>query len=461
MSDEENLNLRGSIRDLRNVAKTLNAANFNFSMNALEKFLDGITVDKPAEPPEDILKPLLVKFLCGDYNFSSREIRNLPFIIYDSSITYNEAIKILRFMDFSRTSHLRGVLSVYLLNYDGSKKTELLRQKLNAIRNVDTVSLRKIFAASDKLFANERFMNMARLFADKLSVTNSLETIGLSNFYKTSKFIQASLRNFFRMPKFITDQFVILDELDAEFDTYQNIFPDLADAMIQNVVVNQNFGKKKCIDVFYRRLGDPRFGDRRFSWDRVSEKSKEIFKAWIAEDDLRIFFEITREVLRKALALVKTQEERDKAIANIKMWDEREFFWKFYLPYIGNTWVVLGSNAQEIAYQLKDMRIHGKLLGNYDKDKSGFLFQIGSYIFAEWSHNGALRVYPAQRVKDYIGNNISKTKMMEVPVADDGKGRWVHKDSRDENSGEIISWQHKVSKWLEKNCGIHDMRFES
>ena len=165
MSEEKEINLRDSIRDLRNVAKILDAVKFNFEMNALATFVDGIPVDKPAPPPEDILKPLLAKFLRGYRDFSSREIRALPHIIYDPALNVENVKEILRIMDFSRTNHLRGVVSVYLQNYDGSNKTELLRQKLNSFRNVDSAAWRKIFAARDKLFADERFTNMAKLLA--------------------------------------------------------------------------------------------------------------------------------------------------------------------------------------------------------------------------------------------------------------------------------------------------------
>ena len=267
MSEEENLNLRGSIKDLRNVAKTLDAVNFNFRMNELEKFLDGIKVDKPAKPPEDVLKKLLEKYL-------------------------------------------RGVLSVYLLHYDGSDKTELLRQKLNSLRNVDSASLKKTFAARDKLFADERFTNMARLFANKLSVEGSLETIGLSNFYKASNFIQTALIIFFRSNvATLQNQFKILDELDADFDTYKNIFPAVADALIQSVA-RMGFDKKKCIEFFYRRLGDPRFGNGRFVWKEVSDKSRGIFLRWLVEDDLEIFFKIIKQT------------------AVDSMWRYREKFWR-------------------------------------------------------------------------------------------------------------------------------------
>lgn len=172
------MSLRDSIKDLRNAARRLDTAEFNPSMNALEKFLSGIKVDKPATPPEDVLEKLLAKYLRGE-NLDSKDRRNLPFIIYEDEITFNHTKDILNKLDFSKTSHLRRVVSIYLLNYDNTPKTKLLRERLNVIREVDSVSLKKIFAARDKLFSESHMANMSRLFAQKLSVTRVIEEFGL------------------------------------------------------------------------------------------------------------------------------------------------------------------------------------------------------------------------------------------------------------------------------------------
>ena len=129
-----------SIDDLRGVAKRLDAATFAPDMNALKKFVDKLgTFGKDYVPtPEDL--------------------------------------KILRLIDFTSASHLRRVVSVYLTNYDNSNKTELLRRTLNFLRGVDNVRLRKIFAAREELFGE----------------------IGLGDYFKTAKFIQVALTNFFR-----------------------------------------------------------------------------------------------------------------------------------------------------------------------------------------------------------------------------------------------------------------------
>ena len=419
------MSLRDSIKDLRNAARRLDTANFNPQMNALEKFLNRIKVDKPALPPEDVLKKLLIKYLLGE-NLDFKDRRNLPFIIYEQEITFNDTVKILNVLDFNRTSHLRRVVSVYLLNYDNTPKTKLLRERLNVVREVDSVSLKKIFASRENLFMENHMANMEKIFAQKLSVAKVLETFGLSNFYKASNFIQAAIVNFFQINKNMSAQFEILDELDAEFDTYKNIFPYIADALIQSVSFT-NLGKKKCIEIFYRRLGDPRFGYMRFNWDKISEKSKAIFLRWLVEDDLEIFFKIIKQT------------------ALDRMWRYREKFWRAYLPHISSTWIFLGSDAKRVARQLGDKNMgHGSLDGGAS-DQSVFVFQIGQYIFSEWSHNGKLRVYTTESASEFFGlSSLSKWEINENFVE-----AWIH------SSPGTYSWQKKVSEWLKVNCGIN------
>lgn len=171
------MSLHDSIDDLRGVAKRLDAATFNPDMNAIKNFVDKLgTFGKPVEVNPEDLKILLAKFLRGERDFSSRELKNLPYIIYDDAINFDGAKEILRLMDFTSASHLRRVVSVYLTNYDNSNKTELLRRTLNFLRGVDNVRLRKIFAAREELF----------------------DEIGLGDYFKTAKFIQVALTNFFR-----------------------------------------------------------------------------------------------------------------------------------------------------------------------------------------------------------------------------------------------------------------------
>ena len=420
------MSLRDAIRDLRNVARRLDVATFNSDMSALEKLLEGIKIDKPAKPPEDVLQKLLTKYLRGGRDFSSREIRSLPFIIYEPSITSNAVREILSLLDFSRTNHLRGVLSVYLLNHDDSNKTERLRRELNNVHGVESASLRKIFAARDRLFSVDCFTNMTRLFAAKLSVAASLETIGLSNYYKASNFIQTALKNFFRADMPLPTQFKILEELDSEFDTYKNIFPAVADAMIQTVH-RAGCDKDKCLAIFYGRLGDPRFGDSRFNWHGVSQKSIDIFSHWLSAEDLETFFELIRQT------------------AVDSMWRYREKFWRAYLPYIVKTRIFLGGDAGRLAANISNLN-HGTLRGA-SADQSVFIFQIGRYIFSEWSHSGKLRVHKADLTMNLFEENLFETDVVSREIlVDNAVVEWIH------SSPQTYFWQREVEAWIGRHC---------
>ena len=119
------MSLHDAIKNLYDAAKRLNAAMFNPDMNELQKFIDGLDVFP--KPPEDVRQKALEKFLRGSDDFTNRELRALPFIIYESQINLDGVKKILGKLNFFKASHLRGLVNVYLTCYDRSAKTELLR----------------------------------------------------------------------------------------------------------------------------------------------------------------------------------------------------------------------------------------------------------------------------------------------------------------------------------------------
>ena len=432
------MSLRDSIKDLKNVARRLDNAEFTPEINALKNFVakfdDKTFSDKP---PEDLLQETLNKFLRGEENFTRRERRTLPFIIFDNKITFDGAKKILRQLDFKNKRHLSGLVNVYLNNYDTSNKTELLRQWIIPKEfSEGSARLKKIFSARENFFGENRMANMTKLFAQKLSVDGVLEEIGLTNFYKASNFIQVALINFFRSnAATLPDKFKILDELNAEFETYKNIFPYIADVLIQTVY-RTGFDKNKCMEIFYHRLGDPRFGDKRFNWNNVSTKSKEIFCHWLSKEDWEVFTKIV------------------EATALDGQWEHRKKFWNAYLPYIIKTKIFLGRNAKRLAAQIKDkIELNHGSLTKAAANQSAFAFQIGRFIFSEWSHDGKLRVHNLattvnlfDTVEDFFENDSINRDIIVKNFIEE----WIHFPNEGENS-----WQKKVSEWIGKNCGIY------
>lgn len=121
-------------------------------------------------------------------------------------------------MNFFKTSHLRAAKCVYLLNYDASDKTELLRRQL--LFFTQNVNDRR---TAENLFDSERFANMTKFFAQWQNVSDVLKEIGLGDFYKASRFVHAALKKFFRTSN-LTAQMKILAELDKDGAAYKNIF---------------------------------------------------------------------------------------------------------------------------------------------------------------------------------------------------------------------------------------------
>ena len=249
------MSLRDAIKNLREVAKKLNAAKFDPKLDALKKFVDSIEITTPAEPPVEFLNQLLAKFLRRE-DFTRRELRSLPFIIYKPEVTFDGAKNILRRLNFFHAGQLRGLVTAYLLNHDGSTKTELIRRQVNLIpadMAGNSLTLRKVLAAREHLFGNERFANMTKLFTQKLSVDRALETLGLSNFFKTSQFIHAALKHFFRANVELSAQIELLRRLDKDSSAYEDIFPTAASTLIQAVDRSRNVNMREtCLEIFYR-----------------------------------------------------------------------------------------------------------------------------------------------------------------------------------------------------------------
>lgn len=173
----------------------------------------------------------------------------------------------------------------------------------------------------------------------------------------------------------------ILAELDKDGAAYKNIFAAVADALIP-AANTRNFGKKDCLEIFCRQLGDPRFGFGHFNWSAVSQRAKEIFMHWLAEDDLETFFEIVKQT------------------TDDKHWRYRETFWRKYLPHISNTWIFLARDARRYAIQSK---LNHGTLRNGGTNKAVFVFQIGRYIFSEWSNVGKVRSYTLEHGEKFFG----------------------------------------------------------
>lgn len=402
----------------------------------LQKLVDG---DIGSTLPEDVTEKLITKLISGAGKFTHREIRDLPFVIYDSRIDKQMTANIIKYIDISKERYFKRLLYVYFLNYDSSYKTKFLSQvilltfKKHISQKFNSDIINKLAASQSLLFVENCMDKMAVLYLKKANFDEVLENIGLLKWKGNSKFVENSLEHFFKIAgKYIDAGFSILRQIAIESEIHEAIMPSIADSFILSIdndtkSSNKRNIKKKTMDIFYNLLGDPRFGKKTHKWDAVSDETRKIFIRWLAEDDLELFFKIIDET------------------AVDYMWRYRKKFWKAYLPYISNTWLFLGKDARDYAQNIYgSKKSHGKLIGGW-ADQSVFVFQIGRYIFAEWSHKGKLRVKEVEADFRLFGEDRIEKQQISGGY---WVKEWVHSNS------DRYTWQSKVSYWIKNYCGI-------
>ncbi len=125
-----------------------------------------------------------------------------------------------------------------------------------------------------------------------------------------------------------------------------------------------------------KHLRDPRLFPAR--WQRVRDDARQVFLRWLVSGTLEDFFSL---IGKDAL---------------LKHWEYRRAFWEAYLreDCIDAAWVVLGEDAYRLARaELRNVSMNsGRLIG-VEPRKSLLLMRIDSLILAEWSHEGACRVW--------------------------------------------------------------------
>ena len=435
--------------DLLQAVKNLRELHFrtprqleSFSLTEIEKLR--AELEKKIESPTLIssvdLEKLIAMWINGERNFMRRDLKRLPFIMFDRRLGLNDAEEILKLTDWSRETHLKNIVAVYLSNFDESDRSILLRRKLSIVFKSSTVEryrskmLARISSEGSFMFDDDCMEKMSALYLRSASIDEAVSAIGLTEFFKGSQFILRSLKYFLCTSSIdIRERLIILYEIASGANNiYEGVIRSTADVVIPDVEAIKNpsevsEARRRCLEIFYRALGDPRFGSLKYRWDDISQRAKEIFLHWLAESDLDLFFKIIEQT------------------AVDRMWRYRKDFWKSYLPHIGNTWVFLGRDAQFIAKHSGDKVLnHGKLDGG-SHDQSVLVFQIGEYIFVEWSHSGKLRVYYRGEASNWFGaRTISRWDITYSHCI----AEWIHSNPAN------YTWQRNVSNWIAVNCGL-------
>lgn len=199
----------------------------------------------------------------------------------------------------------------------------------------------------------------------------------------------------------------------------------------------ENKYKDLIRSVLIEQLGDPRIGINRHNWEGVDTESIKIFKQWLSQRDIEFFFEVVSET--------------EKQISQQTHWRFRKKFWEAYLPYIEDTWVVMGARAERMAkilFSEEDMskRDYGKLKGA-DSRQSVFFLRIQGYDIVEYSHQGASRIWRKDSSPlEFRRRSIHVDKFRKFDTTH--IKRFIHQLS------ERYRWQNEIMGWFRRNVGI-------
>ena len=433
--------LQSKILKLNNVSTILSKNNnFVYQMNMIgeveKEIIDFSDRKIASQINSDDIKILLNQFINGKDDFTRREKKNLPFIIYENECTIDDIVRIIKILDLGDERQLQRLVYVYFCRFDNSDKTKYLSKILEFALSTNSPFTSKILDNISKnamwIFKTQCMNTLSNRYANKQNIDTTLNEIGLIKWKGVSNFVKLSLIYFFRNARTdINIQSTILMQIYKQENIFNTIVPYIADAFIPKVdnEKHRNINlKKSCLDIFYSLLGDPRFGSKTRKWDSISQHTKDIFISWLAEDDLELFFKII-----------------DRTAVD-DMWKYRKKFWEAYLPYIANTWLFLGKDARIVANSVeKTNKMHGILQGA-DSKQSVFVFKIYNFVFVEWSHNGKLRVFNARDVINIFGyNKLNKQTLTTSNFIE----QWTHVNASN------YLWQRRVCDWISKYCGIN------
>ena len=173
--------------------------------------------------------------------------------------------------------------------------------------------------------------------------------------------------------------------------------------------------QKRLKDFFLNHLGDPY--TRRSNWHGVSADAVSVMRKWLAQENLRLFFEL----------ITQASDADDYATGH---WKYRRHFWRAYWERgaLDEAWMVLGSSIEKLAKEKLTQGIGYGRLKDGNKLHAVLLMRVGTLVFAEWSYNGKCRAWatddklcPQIGSLDYHTSDFQRLSMMiDSRYASDG-----------------------------------------
>lgn len=387
--------------------------------------------------PQVLIKKTVRMYQGSQEEFTRREIRNLPFVIFSSELSMPVAKFALRQVNLDKTSCFRRLLFAYFSDYEPKeRKTEWIRTVLWKQMQKNDRRVRSIHFLQDfpQLLAKDGASQMAEFFSGG-NLYDGLKRLSFPSTLYGSNFVKAAIVNAFQM--------------DIGLDAKQNLLEDLTKdprynkEWVSNKVVGpvtisvdeegSDSAKNWLMQLIFRYMGDPRGNDT--AWLYVEEEAKEIFLHWLVKNDFAVFFHI----------IASTADDK---------WKYRQDFWSAYMDEIRASRIIIGPKAKlmlnDRPKEEKSKLMAYDYLEGKSSDTSLLVFTIGQYTFIEVSYNGKLRIYSREKSPIQIFAQGHRTIPYSHLINSDTEKEFVHTNPR----GRGPSWQPKVRDWIYDYCGI-------
>lgn len=367
--------------------------------------------------------------------FTRREIRNLPFVIFSPELSMPVAKFALRQVDLDKPSCFRRLLFAYFRGYKSKeRKTEWIRTVLwKQMQRNDRMG-RSIHFLQDfpQLLAKDGVSQMAEFFSGG-DLYSGLQRLSFPSTLYGSNFVKAAIVNAFQMDIGLDAKQNLLKDL-TENRSYRVLVPKVVGPVIISVdEEGSDSAKNWLMQLIFWYMGDPRGNDT--AWLYVEEKAREIFLHWLVKNDFAVFFHI----------IASTADRR---------WRYRQAFWSAYMDEIRASRIIIGQKAKLILNDLpkeeKSKLIAYDYLEGKSSDTSLLVFTIGQYTFIEVSYNGKLRIYSREKSPIQIFSQRPRTIYYSNLINSDTEQEFVHTNPM----GRGPNWQPKVRNWIYDHCGI-------
>ncbi|MGC1293693.1 MAG: EH signature domain-containing protein [Alloacidobacterium sp.] len=192
-------------------------------------------------------------------------------------------------------------------------------------------------------------------------------------------------------------------------------------------------------------LGDPRL--RLQHWAALGEKETDLIRRWLARASLNLFFGLIDDYALRA------------------HWSYRHAFWLAYLERgaVSDAWLALGGKVYSSAQATRELGgAYARLRGvGIKPNHSALLLRIGSLIVVEFSHEGKLRAWLADRQgaptlghPQYDSRQFRAACLAFPPDPQTGKGGDASNEGLSHKGSYKGYWQKSAAALIERHAGI-------